>query len=307
VGSTGDRSWHPRESLLRAKDRSPPGLERFVLKLVREIQRIEPFDRAMTLAAQAFTSIFPLVIATLSLVPRPESTRLRDQLAEALALPESTRSRLEEAFPDLEAQSTTFGLLGVLIVLLSATSFSRALTRMYAKVWSVGGPGWVQGAWRWIAAIVVIAGCSVGLQVAWVAAEGGSLGVPGVMFLALVVNSVLWTWVPSVLLAGRVPWTLLAPAGVLMGVASVGIHAASRIYMPTALDYAARRFGDLGVAFTYIGWLFGVAFALIITAVLGSVLAREPGPVAGFLHVGRSHAGASGAPAPAEDSARDEP
>ena len=43
-------------------------------------------------------------------------------------------------------QAATFGLLSLLIVLVSATSFSRALTRMYAKAWSVPSPGLVAAA-----------------------------------------------------------------------------------------------------------------------------------------------------------------
>ena len=43
------------------------------------------------------------------------------------------------------------------------------------------------------------------------------------------------------------------------------------------------KFGELGVAFTYIGWLFCVAFVLIVATVMGAVLAREPGPASRFL------------------------
>ncbi len=53
--------------------------------------------------------------------------------------------------------------------------------------------------------------------------------------------------------------------------------------MPPALSYAARTFGELGVAFTAIGWLFAVAFVLIVATVLGAVMARGPGPVARWL------------------------
>ena len=143
VRSTGAGSWNPRDSLQRAKDRSPASIVRLGLQLTREFQRLEPFDRAMTLAAQAFTSIFPLVIATLSFLDRPDAGRLSEQLADTLGLPSSTRSTLADALPEESDQAATFGVLGVLIVLVSATSFSRALTRMYAKAWSIPSPGLV--------------------------------------------------------------------------------------------------------------------------------------------------------------------
>jgi membrane protein len=284
MGSTSGRSWswRARHTLLRAQRRSPPSLVRFALAVVNQMQRLEPFDRAMTLAAQAFTSIFPVVIVTFSLLPHDESGRLGGRVAQALALPENTRSALAGAFPEDAEQATTFGVLSLLIVLVSATSFSRALTRMYAKLWSVRGPGW-SSPWRWIAVIVAIASCTVALQVAQRAASGSVRWLAGALLLTLAVNAVLWTWVPSVLLAAEVPWRLLAPGGLLTGVATVATYFASRVYMPSAMEYADRHFGELGVAFTSIGWLFAVAFVLIVASVVGAVVAREPGPASRFL------------------------
>ena len=282
VRSTGAGSWNPRERLLRAKDRSPASLVRLGVKLTREFQRLEPFDRAMTLAAQAFTSIFPLVIATLSFLDRPDAGQLSEQLADTLGLPSSTRSTLADALPEGSDQAATFGVLGVLIVLVSATSFSRALTRMYAKAWSIPSPGWSRPL-RWIAAVVAIAGSAVLLRALQRAGEDSDAGVAGALLVTFLVNCVLWTWVPSVLLSHKISWPLLAPGGVLMGVVTVVSFFASRIYMPHALEYAAEKFGDLGVAFTYIGWLFAIAFALIVATVIGVVLAREPGPMARWL------------------------
>ena len=282
MSSSGARSWNPRDTLLRAKDRSPRSLVRFGMSMVRDMQRLEPFDRAMTLAAQAFTSIFPLVIAALSVLPRPDATGLGSRLAEALALPESTRSAVSSALPEDTGQVATFGVLSLLIVLVSATSFSRALTRMYAKAWAVQGPGWSRP-WRWILAVVAIAANAVTLQAIQRAASDSEAALAGALLLTFAVNSVLWTWVPSILLVREIPWQLLAPGGVLMGAATVAMYFASRLYMPTALHYSSEQFGDLGVAFTYIGWLFGVAFVLIAATAVGTVLAREPGPLARFL------------------------
>jgi membrane protein len=255
---------------------------RFALAVVRQMNRLEPFDRAMTLAAQAFTSIFPVLIVTFSLLPQDDSGRLGARVADALALPEGTRATLSGAFPEDAEQATTFGVLSLLIVLVSATSFSRALTRMYAKAWSVRGPGW-RSPWRWIAAILAITSSTVAVQVVLRMASGRVEWMAGALLLSVAVNTVLWTWVPSVLLAAEVPWRLLAPGGLLMGAATVGTYAASRVYMPSAMAYADRHYGELGVAFTSIGWLFCVAFVLITASVVGAVVATEPGPAARFL------------------------
>jgi membrane protein len=281
VGSTS-RSWSPHDTLLRVQRRSPPALLRFALTVIRQFQRLEPFDRAMTLAAQAFTGIFPVVIVAFSVLPEPESAWLGGRVAQALALPERTQSALSATFPQEAEQATTFTVLSLLIVLLSATSFSRALTRMYARAWSVRGPGW-RSPWRWIAAIVAITACTVTLQAVHRAAGGDAAAEVGALLLTFAVNTVLWTWVPSLLLAGQVPWRLLAPGGGLMGAASVPLFLAGRLYLPPALKYADRQFGEFGVAFACIGWLFAVAFVLVVATVVGAVVAREPGPASRFL------------------------
>ena len=52
-----------------ARRRTPPPLLRIVTRTAGGLQAIEPFDRAMTLAAQTFTSVFPLIIAVAALLP----------------------------------------------------------------------------------------------------------------------------------------------------------------------------------------------------------------------------------------------
>src|SRR5947207_1196446 len=92
IAQAATRARRVRDTLLQAQRRSPPSLVRFALAVVNQMNRLEPFDRAMTLAAQAFTSIFPVVIVTFSLLPQDDSGRLGGRVAQALALPESTRS-----------------------------------------------------------------------------------------------------------------------------------------------------------------------------------------------------------------------
>ena len=72
-------------------------------------------DRRAT-AIGLFTSIFPLVIVTFSVLPQDDSERLGSRVAHALALPQNTQSALSGAFPDDSQHATTFGVLSLLIV-----------------------------------------------------------------------------------------------------------------------------------------------------------------------------------------------
>jgi membrane protein len=245
---------------------------RVITRTAGGLQHVEPFDRGMTLAAQAFTSIFPLIIAIAALFP-DSSGDTADRVSSALGIPDSSRAAIEQALPAHPDTRGAFGIIGVLIVVVSATSFSRALARMYGKVWEVTPPGWT-GGWRWVAALFGVALSAVTLRALHLATTGVYAAV-GELLLTLVVNSLLWTWAPWLLLARQVSWRRLLPGGVIMGICTVGTSIASGIYLPRALVSASNQFGALGIAFTYIGWLFVVAFVLVCSTVLGAVLARD--------------------------------
>jgi len=270
--------WRPREALVRARSSSPPHLQRLLNNTLQALARAEPFDRAMTLAAQAFTNFIPLAILLATAVEPWTSESLVDRVADKFALPAAGRSALDTVLGSgPSAQAAAFGSAGLLIVVVSATSFARALARMYARVWQVPPSGW-RGGWRWLAVVLAIFTCTLALQAVQGAAEHRLVATVGALFLTFGLNAVLWTWVPWVLLVRRARFTVLLPGGLLMGVGSVGTLLASKVYMPRALTAASDDFGVLGVAFTYIGWLFLVALVLIVTTVIGAVLTQDGAP-----------------------------
>jgi membrane protein len=273
MSGAGQAASRLRAALEGAGRSAPPPVVRVITKTTAGLQEVEPFDRGMTLAAQAFTSLFPLIIASAALVPRG-TVSLADYLSDTLQLPESSRTLLEQALPAQPDTRGTFGVLSVLVVVVSATSFSRALARMYAKVWRVRPSGW-SGGWRWVACVLGVALAVVIMRALRALSRGTVYGTVGEMLATLALNALLWTWVPWLLLRRQITWRRLLPGGVIMAACSVVTSIASGLYLPRALVSAARQFGALGVAFTYIGWLFVVAFVLICSTVLGAVLARD--------------------------------
>ena len=105
-------------------------LGRVVLQGIREFIRLEMFDRSMTIAAQFFTSVFPVLILLATWLSGTDM----DAFADAVDLPDESREVLDAA--TVGASSTAFGVIGTLIVLVSATSLSRALTRAFAAIWA---------------------------------------------------------------------------------------------------------------------------------------------------------------------------
>jgi membrane protein len=76
-----------------------------------------------------------------------------------------------------------------------------------------------------------------------------------------------------------VPPRALAAGAVIFGLVMLVVHPVGSVYLPRALQTSADRYGTIGVAFTYIGWLYILAFCLLMTAILGQVVAQDEGPL----------------------------
>ncbi len=255
---------------------------RIVLRTASTCIRIELFDRSMTIAAQFFTSVFPILILMATWVSSSDT----DAVADAVSLPDESKAVLEEV-----AEGTggaAFGIVGTLIVLASATSLSRALTRAYAAIWGLPRPkSRLVAAWRWLAVVLGLA-----LSLVAVRALGGyAADVPPRNVWQLAVAAVCdlgaAVFVPWILLAGVVPARRLAPGALLFALVMLTVRPTSTLWLPRALDVSAERYGSIGVAFTYLAWLYVVAFCFLVAAVVGQVVATDRGWLGAWIR-GRS-------------------
>jgi membrane protein len=67
------------------------------------------------------------------------------------------------------------------------------------------------------------------------------------------------------------------PGAVVFALVMLGVRPAGAAYLPGALETSSQRYGPIGVAFTYLGWLYVVAFCFLAAAVVGRVLAEDEG------------------------------
>jgi membrane protein len=234
--------------------------------------RIEIFDRSMTIAAQFFTSIFPILLMTATFLG-PEDTQA---VGDAMKLPDQTQSVLDqvvEGSPD-----ASFGLAGAVIVLASATSLSRALTRAYAAIWLLPRPtARITSAWRWLAALLALA---IALVLTFTLTRQLAGQPPRGLFgmlLAAAVDVAMGMFVPWVLLARRVPPRRLLPGAVLLAVALLVVRPGIAAWMPHALAVSANRYGSIGVAFTYLACLYTISFCWLGASVIGQVVVSDEG------------------------------
>jgi membrane protein len=244
-------------------------LGRILVNGLQEFVRLDMFDRSMTIAAQFFTAVFPILI----LFTTWARSRDADRLADAVGLPPETRSVLQDAIQG--AGSSAFGIVGTLVVLASATSLSRALTRCFAAIWGLPRPKSSLGsAWRWLAVVVV-------LTLSLVLARAVSEPLPPRDVLPLLESFALDVtvafFVPWVLLAGAVKPRLLAPGALIFALLMLTVRPAAAAWLPHALEVSADRYGSIGVAFTYLASLYTASFCVLATAVVGQVIATDRG------------------------------
>jgi membrane protein len=272
-------------------DRLPRWLRAVVLRLMRRwpgrialrsaaaLRRIEIFDRAMTIAAQFFTSVFPLLIL-LALWLGPGGTR---KVSTELDLPAQTQNVVQKA---IEGNTeTAFGLVGLLVVLVSGTSLSRALTRAFATIWLQPRPkSRLRSAWRWVAVLTTLALFLVVARVAGTVADGVPPSPTGWrILLTFLVDFAVAIGVPWLLLEGKVPTRQIVPGALLFGSIMLWARPVAHAFLPHALDSSASHYGSIGVAFTYISYLYLLSWVFLATMTVGQVLASDEGSLGGWI------------------------
>lgn len=254
---------------------------RIILGTAGGMARIEIFDRSMTIAAQFFTSLFPIVIMAASWL----DTSAFERLAGSLDVPPQTRSVLNEAISETSVDA--FGLVGTLVVLISATSLSRALTRAFSAVWTLErNPRRMVDVWRWLAVILALA---VAMFLTRLAVNLVQELPPRQLWSAAVhftIYGLIAVLVPWLLMAGRVSLRRLVPGGIAFAGLMLVVQPASTVYLSLALQTSAERYGSIGLAFTYLTWLYVISFTLLASAVIGQVLVSDYGKLGRYLRSG---------------------
>ncbi|MGW7203253.1 YhjD/YihY/BrkB family envelope integrity protein [Streptomyces sp. NPDC054837] len=243
-------------------------------------------DAGTRLAAQAFLAAVPLLLAIAAFTPQS----VRDQLGESLRAIFGLTGRSGQELDQLLGGTTdpgfreTGGAIGVVVALISATSFSRAMARVCERAWRLPRAATRIAAWRWVAWLLAMTlviliqapvrdGFGVGL---W-------LGTP----LLFLMGTGVWLWTQRLLLAARVPWLPLLPGAVLAATATTALGLTARLYMPAALNRALGTYGSLGLVLVLLSWLIVLCAAITFAVTIGAVLAESP-PLDRYLTAGGS-------------------
>ncbi|MDT9699382.1 YhjD/YihY/BrkB family envelope integrity protein [Streptomyces sp. P17] len=271
-------AWTARIQRLRARAE-----ERFpvVSEVTSRLLSANLLDAGTRLAAQAFLAAVPLLFAVAAFTPPGVREQLRESLQAMFGLSGQADLELQQVLGGSvdETVRETSGAVGVVVALVSATSFSRVMARVCERAWRLPRASTRIAAWRWVVWLLVLLifvllqapirdGFGVGL---W-------LGTP-VLFL---VSTGVWLWTQRLLLAGRVGWLPLLPGAILTAAATSALALTARLYVPNALNRALGEYGSLGLVLTLLSWLIVVCAAATFSVTIGAVLAEEP-PLNRFL------------------------
>jgi membrane protein len=191
-------------------------------------------------------------------------------------------SSLQVAIAPPPSARVSIGILGVVLAMLAATSFARALQRSYELAWRLP-PAGLRAAWRPLALVLGLADY---IELLFLF---GRLvrGVPAGSLLEDLVTFLgawgLWTGAGWILLAGRVRLRLVAVGGLLTAVGFAILRRLAAVHLPSLVVSNQQQFGLLGVAFTLFSWLSACALVIVVATVIGAVVVDDPGRLERFI------------------------
>ncbi|MFJ4202910.1 ribonuclease BN [Streptomyces sviceus] len=239
-------------------------------RLLSRLSALNVVEGSVRLAAQAFLTALPLLMTVAAFAPGWLQDLLADSLRAVLGVRGDTLDELREVFSATGTTRSTTGALGVVVTLVSATAFSRALQAVCERCWHLPRAPVRTAVWRWLLWLVVWLACLL-LQAPL--RSGFGLGAGTGLVLSLLSATLLWWWSQHLLLGGRIGWRSLLPGAVLAGAGTVLLSLSARVLLPTAMERSLNEFGPLGPVFTFLSWLIAVFLVAVSGLALGEYVA----------------------------------
>ena len=246
----------------------------FVGRCITAFLDLQGIDRAMALAAQAFTALIPLFLVVAAIAPADRRDLVSDAIINKFGLRGSAADAVEQVF--VRPGDTAIGVFSVVLLFFSGVSLTRRLQKMYLEAWrlerSPGVRASLTAALALTALLVEVALLALVRSLVQSLPFDWTLGAPA----ALMASVVLWTSVPWLLLDRRIRWRRLLPVGTLTAVV-VGIYGvATTIYMPRVMEANSERYGLFGVTLSLVGWLLCISFIVVAATTVAGEFDRAP-------------------------------
>jgi membrane protein len=186
-------------------------------RCVQRTIEVEFVDRAIALASLTFTALIPLGVVVGAVVPGIDQDGMARAIDERFHLDAQTAHIVDSVFAPPSDVQQTVSIVGAVLLVGSALSFTRAMQRVYERAWRLPALGVraTPAGLAWILALVVFVSIFGGIRAAVIDRSGPLLSV----IAALAFAAVVWLGSPWILLARRVPWRRLVPTALITAVA----------------------------------------------------------------------------------------
>jgi membrane protein len=243
----------------------------FVLRVINRFQRIQGFDRAMSLASNALTAMIPLIIASSALLAHVRHAEAADRIIRRYKLTGGGAEAVSAVFSAPE--NAGVGLLGLGFLLISMLSFTRSVQRLFEQAWDLK-PLSVRNTPNGLLWIAVLAGYLAAAT--WIrAATGRPPFDVSASCLTAPLTAVLLIASGWLLSGRRLDWKDLLPFAVAAAIVQAGYSVAGAAYLPHYFSSSATRFGPMGAVFAMITTLFVVMLLITVCGAFGREVGQE--------------------------------
>src|SRR5690242_4408292 len=239
---------------------------------------IEFVDRSVALAGKAFVSFFPLVIVVAAFLPAQTRASVFSTLTHRLGVRGQALTLSKRAFASANDVRKATGILGLVLTVFFASSFTTALQRVYLRAWRRPRDLKVGSHTRGLVWLVAMLGYMTAVG-AIGRALTGKVGIGLAIVIALALSITWWSFTAWYLLLGHVRWRVLVPTGVITALALILYAISANVWMPNTVTSNTRQFGFFGVSLALVTWFSGAAICILVGACVGTVLAEDRGPI----------------------------
>jgi membrane protein len=269
--------------------------QRLLWKVWDRMLETEFIDRSIALAGKAFISFFPLIIVVAAFLPSHLRMSIFTTVTHRLGITGASLATVRQAFSSADDIRRATGVLGLVLAVFYASSFTTALRRAYLRAWRrpPGGKAagnYVRGV-AWVAAFLVYMALLGGAR----NVLGGGAGIAPFVVVALALSTAVWWFTAGLMLKGQVRLRVLFPSGLITAVALSAYALSATLWMPDNVTSNNHQYGIFGVALALVAWFSGAAICIVVGACAGPVLAEDPGPIGRLVRGGGASALVEGA------------
>lgn len=258
----------------------------FVGRWVELLLEIQFVDRSVALGAKGLLALLPALVTVAAVAPDGIRASMAATLERRMGLSGASLELVRSGFDQAGQNEVSAGVVGGLLTVFYATTFTSALRRMYLRTWRRPP---IRDRFKhlkglaWLATIIALFGVAAAVR-DWLSGFPGWILFAGIAFATTIC---MWWSTSFLMLRGHVRWRVLLPPAIATAVGSAVYGGAAALWMPRSVMVNEAHYGYFGVFMTIASWLVGVSFVVVGATALGPVLAEDRG-VVGRLVRGRA-------------------